>query len=196
MEVEIEKKYIVSLKTFNEIYRAIGLKSKSKIVHQTNHYFDTPDLFYFNENITLRVREINNSYVFTIKSKLEKNSMFVKSLEYDFDLTKKQFINLSVHGLIPYELRVFLNNRNIKANFIYIGSLTTIRKSLICEDMIISFDENKYLNKVDYEIEIESLKCNFDNPIVKLIEQYKDATISNKNGKYSRFIKSFNGGMV
>lgn len=74
---------------------------------------------------------------------------------------------------------------------ILLGSLSTER--YICEydeNIIVFVDKNNYLDKVDYELEIEFKKNKDIKKIKKILNE--DLTISeiNKNckGKYTRFI--------
>jgi len=133
-----------------------------------------------NKNITVRIREINNSYLLQIKVPVnEKGSLHIKK-EYEMIVNE-----------VPKEISSddIFNLCGIRVNSIkLIGSLQTIRKiNFLDENTEICLDKNKYLNTLDYEIEIE-YKENLD---IKLLEQIKNLNIDiclSVQGKYSRFL--------
>ena len=104
-------------------------------VTQTNHYYDTPDGSLRRENITVRIRAKNGALTGTVKRHGRDGCSTEESFGVD---------------LLPERLEVdgLLLGRQ--------GSLTTRRRSCrLVGGMLLMLDENTYLGKTDYELELE-----------------------------------------
>ena len=137
--MHIEKEYKV-LVTKAQLENLLACYSNYQIKNQTNYYFDTiPALK--QKNIAVRIRTLNDKYIFTLK-------------------------HLSNHGLEEYEREIKnfdINDPNIQPilakfaikDLFLSGQLHTTRYQIDDEYGSLCLDINTYNQKVDYEIEYE-----------------------------------------
>lgn len=136
---ELEFKYILTrhqyrrLRAFIETY----FKYQCKRIKQINYYYDTEDKYYFRNDSTVRIREKSGSLLGTVK---------IHSME---DPYRSEEIPFTME-CVP--LRFIYQGTVLK----YMGKLMTYRYMIpITEGITLFLDENHYLGKVDYELEIE-----------------------------------------
>ena len=133
--VEREKKILL---TSGEYYYLILLGQYClKTEEQVNYYYDTEDYSFDKKGITCRIRQKNGQHHATIKRHSLKDpnvSIEKKCLVNDaFDIT-------------------FFRDLGVK----YHGNLTTKRSTVVpCYGVTVCLDKNTYLNKIDYELEVE-----------------------------------------
>ena len=157
----MEKEFEVRLMINEEQYFFIvtyfmNLYPNAHFLQNTNTYFDTDDLYLRSQNITLRLRIINDT-----KSEL---TMKIKGEDGDSEINQ---------GLLPKEQELLLDNglfpygevRNQLMLLPYsldkYHRLTTLynrRLEIALEDYIFVVDKNSYGDVTDYNIEIESKK--------------------------------------
>lgn len=118
---------------------------------QTNFFYDTQNLNLHNNDITFRIRQIENDLKVQIKLPLEKNGLFSVKKE----ISKKIEV-------LPYQITIMdaeLCKFTQKNNTIFLkGSLVTERFSVkVGNNLKIDVDKNYYLGFVDYELEVELL---------------------------------------
>lgn len=150
MNTNIEKEYKVMLNKdqFNKLTSKYnGLVFKKQI----NTYYDNAQMDIQNIHGAMRIREISNSYLFTMKL-LKADDL------YEFECVVDRNDN-SVFD--EPEIKKLLDEYHIIGPFQQITSLTTFRAMLCNELAEICFDENHYNGIVDYEIEYE-YKCDHD----------------------------------
>lgn len=136
--LEIELKTLVTKSQFEQL---IQFYAPAHFVQQTNHYFQSSPK---STTQSIRVREINQSYLFTYKKKTENGVIeyekVIPSLAFDQD---------------P-EIMTFLNNCQLFPPYNEVGSLTTERHLVnINNQAELCFDINHYNGITDYEIEYE-----------------------------------------
>lgn len=137
MYIENEWKFLVSKEQFGEIrlFFEENFQIQKNSFEQTNYYYDTKDFCLSKEGITARIREKNKKLKGTFKKHLGNGISNEESFYVD-----------SIPELINYS----------EKHLIKLGSLTTKRDVFFVENMCeICFDENTYLGKTDYEIEVE-----------------------------------------
>ncbi|HAN21173.1 MAG TPA: hypothetical protein DCP51_05795 [Clostridiales bacterium] len=172
---EFERKQIVTKEKYIELHD--NLKNfNSKQVLQINYYYDNDELYLYNNNQTLRVRQIEDKL----------------KLEYKYN--KSDFNNLRICDefttyliSLPNVLKnpIKIEDMNTYKN---IGVLITERTNYKLNDFIVSLDKNLYLGIIDYEIEIESNNLFDEHNIHDIINElglsFKQQSVS----KYIRFI--------
>ncbi len=147
MEVNIEKEYKVLLSK-EQYEKLLSDLNPQDVTVQTNYYFDTPDFLLFDRHIVARIREINESYVFTCKIALDKNEVKEISLVmedpdiYESDEIKEFFQPFSI----------CVDDLELKS------SLTTIRNIVNDGYGEICLDKNLYEDQIDYELEYEMIQ--------------------------------------
>ncbi len=105
-------------------------------VLQTNYYYDTRDEVMRKKNTTVRIRQRGTELIGTIK----------KHLDEVGQSTEKQFhVDTIPHVMMIHGVPVWLK-----------GNVMTDRKAFkVCEGIMVMLDLNRYLDTVDYELEIE-----------------------------------------
>lgn len=173
---EIELKYLLSENEYREISSRYSWEKEKRI---ENYYYDTSGYDLYCNNITLRVRVIDNQIVLeckqnSIQSKKEKR------------ISQEQSIPITS---IPKEIDSNTINQFTGMTFnhvVCIGKLTTYRKTMELSDLRISMDQCSYLGKTDYELEVEledETACPNLNKILGI------SNLSFAEGKRTRFIK-------
>ena len=108
-----------------------------KYVH-INYYYDTPELYFYKNNITVRIRQNGNSFEGTVKKHIF-NGIHSESDEYDFPVQR-----------LPGS--VYLQGKKL----CFKGQMITKRKVyFLTEGILLCIDKNIYLGKTDYEMELE-----------------------------------------
>ena len=150
-DMEIEAKMLLSEDEYNKI--AIHLiKMHPRVMDQTNYYLDTKDFKLSKYGLALRIRELDHSYELTLKAPLSEGL-----LEKSTPLTPKQFKDISNDINEPNPTFEFLKMLGFDTDQIHIiCSLNTYRIEIDYEDGLLCIDKNKYGDKIDYEIEMES----------------------------------------
>lgn len=173
---EREFKCLIKESEYNRIVKYI---TWNRHIVQTNYYYDTCDYSFFSKGYTCRIRVVEDEIEIQIKEpNISKNQLYKKRKEQSLSL--ETYPNMEI-------IEIYFN----AAPLTLLGSLTTERYTYQYDENIIIFvDKNYYLDKVDYELEIE-FKENRDIKKVKKILN-EDLTISEINkdckGKYTRFI--------
>lgn len=175
-KIEKEYKMLLTKKQFEKIKKGYSFDKKNI---QINHYFNS--LNNFKRNYAVRIRELNDKYIFTLKMNNENGK-----LEYEFEID-----NLDIHHK---KIEDLLQELNIDDKFYPIGTMKTIRYILNDEFGELCLDENHYFDKIDYEIEYEL----FDYTQNKL-EHFKNILktfdiefVLNKKSKLKRFKDELN----
>lgn len=141
-EIEIEFKS----KLTSEEYEILLYKYQSEgmLSSQTNYYFDTKKLFYNKHNITIRIREKNDTFVIT--KKIPNNT---SNLEESINITKEQALDYIKKGMNK-EIFDFVDNLD------YYTKLKTNRFAFRYHGGIVCLDISSYSNKIDFELEFEA----------------------------------------
>ncbi len=130
---EFENKYPLSAEEYTYLLHQVF--DNSSAIHQTNYYFDTPELVFHRRGITCRIREKDGKYVATIKEHHGDGGNLERS-EAAFGEWDTRFF----HGL----------------GVSLCGSLHTVRSIVYKDDFCtVMLDKNSYLDAVDYEMEVE-----------------------------------------
>lgn len=149
-EIEIEYKAMLTKEQFNNVLAHFPFPKQP--IQQTNHYFETTNFALKAANAALRIREINNQYVITLKQKmtnhvLETHDTIDTTIFHDWINGRITFAtetgkSLAAIGIQPLDLQ-------------YVGALTTRRYTFTKDAVTYCLDESEYANITDYELEIE-----------------------------------------
>lgn len=151
---EFELKYMLTKHQFRCLREFIEnyFKYQFERTKQVNYYYDTEDQYYFKKDSTVRIREKNGILLGTVK---------MHSLDTPYQSEE-----------IPFEIeRVPLQLTYQGKALKFMGGLITYRYMIpITKETTLFLDENHYLGKVDYELEIEFGEDSF-------IEAWKTAVL-------------------
>ena len=185
--IEIEAKVILSRQDYKKVFDT--LKTKITDTHtQTNFYIDSQDRVLKKNDIALRIREYNRTYVLTCKTPLSEGL-----LEKNQELSEKVALEMINLNRFPSGgIQDFLELLDIDvSNLEVLASLTTRRNELSIDSSKRSLDENTYGNKVDYEIEVEDSAMKLAEDRIEEILKPLGITYSlNKVSKQMRAIKA------
>lgn len=146
---------------------------------QTNHYYTDKSGELKKQGITFRVRTIDENHVIQVKKHTNSNSPLQISEESEFPIADipKNFSSSEIQKMtgIPVETS-------------HIGDLVTLRSSyMFCDGVEICLDKNDFLDRCDYEIEIE-----YTTPIPQdLLDKLTEVGVmfnTPSKGKFSRFM--------
>lgn len=140
--IENEFKLALTKEQYDIIH---GEYSWDKEISQTNHYYDTDELFLSGEHITCRVREIAGD--FFLQMKLPADKLYSR-----VELERK--LAALPETLAGEELSA-LSGRAGLPNVKRLGKLTTLRSVKEYDGAEIDLDKSEYFGKTDYELEIE-----------------------------------------
>lgn len=149
---------------------------------QKNYYYDTANLSLYKNNITFRIRKIDEKMRVQIKSpseQIEEGYSIKKENEFDIDIDNipDVFSNDKINN--------YFTNLKIYEPLILLGSLETFRCVEKIDDVLVCLDKNCYFDIIDYELEIEF--TNSSNALTELLHGLQ-VKCANPIGKYSRFI--------
>ena len=185
--IEIEAKVLLSRKDYVKVYDA--LKSKITDTHtQTNYYIDSKKRDLKENDIALRIREINKTYVMTLKTPLSEGL-----LEKNQEITERQALEMINLDKFPSGgTQDFLELLEIDVSSLRIlASLTTRRSELQVDSSKISLDENTYGDNIDYELEVEdSAMILAEKRIEEILKPLGIKYELNKQSKQMRAISS------
>lgn len=188
-EIEIEFKNLLTKKQYEMLLKEFEIDD-SKIIRQTNHYFDTPEWHLKTLHAGLRIRETKSSIVCTLKEKTAENTHLettdsLSSNEAEMMLNGQHFDAPSVHRK--------LLNLNVPIDELKVfGSLTTDRVELPYKGGILVLDHSFYLNCDDYEVEYEA---DDENTGAEIFNKFlTDFQIEKRatDKKIARFMKALN----
>lgn len=179
--IEKEYKIIVSEQQFN---RLLINYPNLKFIKQINTYYDTIDMqiqSMHGMHGAMRIREKNNSYLFTMKSNSEEGL-----LEFECPVNQND-----VSVLQNTEIQNLLHSYGIQGPFTMLTNLTTFRGVVQFDCAELCFDRNLYNGLEDFEIEYEYKKdhdglSNFEKIIKAADLVYK----SNCDSKIKRALDS------
>lgn len=159
--IEIEYKMLLSFEQFNRLSEAYPDKTFKT---QVNTYYDTADFQLRNKHCAMRIREIDNQFLFTLKVPKTEGHM-----EYECYVDKN-----NVQSLNKPEIQALLHQLNIVDEVKEITSLKTSRAVIELENAGLCFDISEYNGLCDYEIEYEWKKehdgLNAFNDILSVID--------------------------
>ncbi|SEQ44288.1 Uncharacterized protein YjbK [Virgibacillus subterraneus] len=150
-EIEIEYKNLLTKDEFERILYSLPFPNGAQT--QTNHYFETADFSLKKNGCALRIREKNNTFTLTLKEPHDTGL-----LETHDTLTKPEAVQWINGEFVAKEYTSKqLENKGIYLDDLkYFGSLTTKRRELNYQDVLLVLDYSSYGDTSDYELEIEA----------------------------------------
>ena len=144
MMLETELKCMLDKETYDRLESAF---TWDEVFEQVNSYYTDPYGTLKQNGITLRVRTKNGMDIIQVKTHKNADSPLQIAEEAEFDCSgiPESFSAEDVKKMTGIEVPASL-----------LGSLTTKRHSLMyCDGVEICLDKNDYIDKTDYEIEVE-----------------------------------------
>lgn len=140
--IELEYKMLLNARQFQRIQQKYPFDYPFK---QINHYYDTPDKALHAKRFALRIRDVDNQKILTLKTPQK-----IGVMEFEFPVESYDFNEI----ILPEELKKELSFIDINELQCF-GSLTTYRSVYETKYATICLDDNSYVNVHDYEIEYE-----------------------------------------
>ena len=179
MAQELELKILTDENGFREclsLLREDTAGAEDRYV-QVNYYFDTPDLALSRAHSMLRVRRKKNRLYLQYKNKRRRVDDALLCDEMEAFLTEfPRSVNPS---------RYFEGAPDLECRLL--GDLVTHRTDFEFPGAIVSLDENIYLGKTDFEIEIEGER----EAIAAVAARLPLTGDKTGDGKFSRFVKAY-----
>lgn len=192
--IEKEIKKLVSEKNFKKIESFFegNTEYEKKSYFNKNFYFDTADNYFFNHNISIKVRNESKKFILFIKNELINSINTRECSEISFFISESDLNNFVLYNQMPDDLYDYLKKNMMPVTLQYKGYLLTQRTTFESKNysLIICLDKNSYLEYNDYEVEIEydSLSDLYNVP--KILKEISGESES----KYQRFTKKSFGG--
>ena len=171
--IEHELKFLLPEDRFEAVRKqAKALLPEASLcsVTQVNHYYDTEALDLHRQGVTLRIREIEGHFHGEIKRHNFGKSHDSKEESFRVDGLPKM---LTVDGVWASPL----------------GSLETVRESLVMPQYRLDFDTSTYWGRRDYELEIEFQEGALPE-VLALVSGLGLEGAGKMPGKYSRFLSA------
>lgn len=152
IETEIEFKNLITSEEFKEIRDSLFIDIVP--FYQTNFYIDTEDLAIRENILMLRIRELEDRFVLTLKVPDEQHIITEYHHILDDEVIARAKINESD---LSADIINVLKDKGIDTTSLSIqGSLETIRYERTYKNGILVLDESHYFNVTDYELEYEA----------------------------------------
>lgn len=150
-EIEIEFKNLLTSDEYHTLLTELPFPKKA--VTQTNFYFETKDHTLQGLGSALRIRQKDNQYQLTLKQP-HPNGL----LETHDKLTKKEAEACMQGKMVVKEATAKqLNELGVDiGSLMCLGSLTTERRELQCQNVLLVLDFSTYNGMSDYELELEA----------------------------------------
>ena len=122
------------------------------VIHQTNHYIDTPTHAIHDLKMALRIRILPEKAELTLKVPQDAGHF-----EYNQSLSQAQVNQFLTQDQLPKgEIHDYLIKHNIPVKDLAVwGSLETERREKRIENGLLAFDRSRYNSQEDYELEME-----------------------------------------
>ncbi len=175
--LEIEYKTLITSNQYNLLVS--HFINEATLFNQTNTYFDTtPSLK--ERGMACRIRQINNTYLFTLKIK---NQVDLGVVEIEFPVLSCSLLDSNIQEIFKkYDI----------PSLEEVGSLSTLRYQIELEKGFLCLDKNTYYNTEDYEVEYE-LKDGYTDDLkffITLLQQFSIPYVPNAISKIERCLSN------
>lgn len=185
IETEIEFKNLITSDQFKQIRDSLFIDITP--FYQTNFYIDTEDLQIRKNILMLRVRELEDRFVLTLKVPNEAHIITEYHQILDESVLEKTNIDESDLGA---DIINVLKERNIDTNALNIqGQLETIRYERTYKNGLLMLDESQYFGETDYELEYEANNVSDGKVVFNEILDHYDIQRTEEVVKSERFYK-------
>ena len=185
IETEIEFKNLITSDQFKQIRDSFFIDITP--FYQTNFYIDTEDLQIRKNILMLRIRELEDRFVLTLKVPNEAHVITEYHQILDESVIEKTNIDESDLGA---DIINVLKERNIDTNTLKIqGQLETIRYERTYKNGLLVLDESRYFGETDYELEYEAKNVSDGKVVFNEILDHYDIQRTEEVVKSERFYK-------
>ena len=119
-------------------------------IHQSNTYYDTQDGYLKKMKSAMRIRTINDTYIFTLKIRTDDITLI--------ELEKEVKDNVIEHAFEDEEIQGWLQQYKVPTEVEKIVDFSTVRKLQVLENAELCLDETNFYGTIDYELEYEYTK--------------------------------------
>ncbi|MBF8807438.1 MAG: CYTH domain-containing protein [Enterococcus lacertideformus] len=150
--LEIEYKSMLTQKEYASLLQHYQLNSEDFKV-QTNLYFDTSDAQLAKKNCGLRIRLLETSAEYTLKTPAKEGKIEITDI-----LKKEEAISLIEQKSLPQDGAVFQKLLELTIHpktLINIGTITTKRAEFHIDEGLLAIDESFGKHLHDFELELE-----------------------------------------
>ncbi|WP_339228773.1 CYTH domain-containing protein [Oceanobacillus sp. FSL K6-2867] len=150
-EIEIEFKNLLEKEEYDYLLKNIPFPTEGKL--QINHYFETSNFSLKEQGCALRIREKHGKYTLTLKEPHPDGLLETHDL-----LTKQEALSWINGTIIPkYNTSKQLLQKDIQLEkLVYCGSLSTLRREVSDQGVLLVLDYSTYNDQADYELEVEA----------------------------------------
>lgn len=185
IETEIEFKNLITSNQFKQIRDSLFIDITP--FYQTNFYIDTEDLQIRKNILMLRIRELEDRFVLTLKVPNEAHVITEYHQITDESVLEKTNIDESDLGA---DIINVLKERNIDTNTLKIqGQLETIRYERTYKNGLLVLDESQYFGETDYELEFEAKNVSDGKVVFNEILDHYDIQRTEEVVKSERFYR-------
>ena len=185
IETEIEFKNLITSDQFKQIRDSLFIDITP--FYQTNFYIDTEDLQIRKNILMLRIRELEDRFVLTLKVPNEAHVITEYHQILDESVLEKTNIDESDLGA---DIINVLKERNIDTNTLKIqGQLETIRYERTYKNGLLVLDESQYFGETDYELEFEAKNVSDGKVVFNEILDHYDIQRTEEVVKSERFYR-------
>lgn len=185
IETEIEFKNLITSDQFKQIRDSLFIGITP--FYQTNFYIDTEDLQIRKNILMLRIRELEDRFVLTLKVPNEAHIITEYHQIIDESVLEKTNIDESDLGA---DIINILKKRNIDTNTLKIqGQLETIRYERTYKNGFLVLDESQYFGETDYELEYEAKNVSDGKVVFNEILDHYDIQRTKEVVKSERFYR-------
>ena len=185
IETEIEFKNLITSDQFKQIRDSLFIDITPS--YQTNFYIDTEDLQIRKNILMLRIRELEDRFVLTLKVPNEAHVITEYHQILDESVLEKTNIDESDLGA---DIINVLKERNIDTNALKIqGQLETIRYERTYKNGLLVLDESQYFGETDYELEFEAKNVSDGKVVFNEILDHYDIQRTEEVVKSERFYR-------
>ncbi len=181
--IEREFKAMLSKEEYGKL---LSLYEWDRVILQTNHYYDTPDLLLSKRHITCRVRVIEGESFLQLKLPAGADYERVE-LERNIGGSVPDVISGELQNELAKEYRADLPEVR------RLGALTTERRVKRLDGAEIDLDKSSYFSKTDYELEIEFTDESTARSLFEEIKNYAGIVAAGDIciGKVRRFLLEY-----
>lgn len=147
MNLHFEKEFKILLDK-DKFITLLNYYPQAEFKKQVNTYYDTEDMYIRKHIGAMRIREIDNQYIFTLKQRCENGVQ-----EHECIVSYN-----SLEAFQNEQIQTLFTSFDIDQPIRKLASLTTYRAMVVLDNAELCFDYNEYNGICDYEIEYEYLR--------------------------------------
>jgi len=183
-EIEIEFKNLLTKRDYEQLLNNYPFKEPIK---QVNYYFETKDFAFREIKSALRIRKKKDKYTLTLKQPYKGHL-----LETHLSLTKEETMDCLKGNFVDkaeFTKHLASLGINIK-DLVYLGELTTYRRTYVDEGDIYVLDHSLYNGIEDFEFELEVDHAEAGKSLFSNIMQNSGISLRKTPSKIERFFNS------